>query len=269
MWFCAPHSRGPDDGLVESISRDFTIARMRSVSAIDQAVKSSDGAVLFLDFECPSREDLEMIPRLKQKYPSIPIFLFTTLTSADLAIWAFRAGVRDYFVKPATASWVVEKVRRCMGLLLAQGNESRSAAWQSQSIPMPVVASSGAGERKLRTACQYIEKFHHRKITLDEVAGKVLLSPYQLCRLFRKKTGFAFREYLVRFRLIRAESLLLGTSASITEIACAVGFSDCSNFQRLFRKKNSITPREFRKNGGMTLPAHGTPERRVRDRRLP
>ncbi|MDH4100934.1 MAG: response regulator transcription factor [Nitrospirota bacterium] len=255
---CAHYSPGLEEGLVKTISQDFTIVRMRSISGIEQALKASVNTAVFLDFDCPSREDLALVPRLKEKYPSVPVFLFTALTSEDLAVWAFRAGVRDYFVKPAAPELVTDKVRRCMGLLRNQGSECRPAAWQGQSVPVPIVASIGSDERKVQVACQYIEKFHHRKIKLDEVAGKVLLSPYQLCRLFRKTTGLAFKEYLVRYRLLRAEMLLAGTTVSITEIACAVGFSDSSNFQRLFRKKNGVSPREYRKNNVLSpLPQNG------------
>ena len=264
LWFCAPHSVGPDNGLAEKLARDFSIVRVRSIAGITQAVASSAGAVVFLDFECPSREGLQLLLRIKEKHPSLPIFFFTSFTSEELAVWAFRAGVRDYFVKPIAVSRVTEKVGACMALLRQQGKESRSIAWKNQSMPMPVVTSNGSDERKLQAACRYIEKYYHRKIALNEVADLVSMSAFQLCRLFRRGTGSAFKEYLVRYRLIRAETLLLGTSASITEIACAVGFGDSSNFQRLFRKKNGVTPSEYRKNNNAELLSQEAPAGRSR-----
>lgn len=263
LWFTTPHSAGPDERLTDALSRDFTIRHVQSVYSITSALISFPPAVVFFDLDCPSREELKWLSQVKEAYPSIPVFLFTSLPSEDLAVWAFRTGVRDYFVKPVNASRVAEKVKACMGLLRKQRDESRLVALPAQPIPVPMVITNSPDERKLQIVRQYIEKNYHRKITLDEAAGLVLMSAFQLCRLFRKEMGLAFKEYLIRYRLQRAETLLAGTSVLITEIACAVGFADISNFQRLFRKKNGVTPREYRKNSGVPIP----PQKRERPTR--
>lgn len=265
LWFAAPYSAGPDKDLAGVLSRDFMIRHVRLVSAITSELMTIPPAVVFFDLDCPSREELKWLSQVKETYPSIPVFLFTSLPSEDLAVWAFRTGVRDYFVKPVNAARVAEKVKACMGLLRRQRDECRFVASTAQPIPVPMVDSNCPDERNLQIVYQYIEKNYRRKITLDEAAGLILMSAFQLCRLFRKKTGLAFKEYLIRYRLQRAETLLAGTSASITEIACAVGFADISNFQRLFRKRNGVTPREYRKNSGILIPPQ-KPERPTKQR---
>lgn len=103
-------------------------------------------------------------------------------------------------------------------------------------------------EAEIQAAAQYI--FHHfsEPLTLDEVAGRVHMTPTYFSRKFKRVTGIGYKEYLNHVRLKEAARLLLETDLSVTGIALACGFSDGNYFGDLFKKEKGISPRMYRKN---------------------
>lgn len=63
---------------------------------------------------------------------------------------------------------------------------------------------------------------------------------------FRKATGLAPREYWLIAKLAEAKRLLAGTM-QVEEIAARTGFETPAYFSRIFKKKEGITPTEFRR----------------------
>ena len=70
-------------------------------------------------------------------------------------------------------------------------------------------------------------------------------APY-LGRLFKRFEGMSFNGYLNEVRLERARLLLFNNDLRIGEVAAAVGFENQSYFQVLFKKKNGMTPGDYR-----------------------
>lgn len=257
--------------LADILGCQFTIHRIKSVTAIASATLSPLPTVVFLDFEYPDMNDLKLLRQVKHTYPSVPLFMLTSFHSEELAVWAFRAGARDFFVKPVDVRQVIAKVESCMVFLARQRSEIRPVALSSHLIPMQIVLSHSPGKKKSQEICQLIAQRYHKRITLVEAARIVSMSSFQLSRLFKEEVGVGFKEYLVNYRLTKARDFLSNTIDSITDIACAVGFNDLSNFQRLFRKRYGVTPREFRQKEKAPLasqPITARPRRTARRRSL-
>ena len=93
---------------------------------------------------------------------------------------------------------------------------------------------------------QYIETHYYEKITLDQLAEMVYLSPAYLSRIFKKETGTTFNDYLIQVRIGKAKSLLHHKDLRVTDIAEAVGFDDQSYFTKVFRRIVGVTPLKYR-----------------------
>ena len=65
-------------------------------------------------------------------------------------------------------------------------------------------------------------------------------------RFFKEHLHTSFTKYLNDYRLIQAKKLLSESDLSILEVAGRCGFNNISYFNRLFKKKYSLTPRELR-----------------------
>lgn len=64
-----------------------------------------------------------------------------------------------------------------------------------------------------------------------------------------------FTAYLNDYRLTMASRLLLSSEDSVLTIAGDTGFNNLSYFNRIFKEKFGITPREFRRH--MDIPPSG------------
>jgi AraC family transcriptional activator of pobA len=79
-------------------------------------------------------------------------------------------------------------------------------------------------------------------------ADELNLSLKQLNRLTKSSVGKTISELLIDRVILESQRLLTYSDDSIAEIAAQLGFDDPSYFTRLFRKKISATPEQFRKS---------------------
>ncbi len=100
----------------------------------------------------------------------------------------------------------------------------------------------------IQQATRYIYQNFRRPLTLSDVAEIASLSPTYFSKKFKLVTGMGFKEYLNYVRLKHAQTALLTTNNTITNIALECGFNDSNYFKDLFRKVYGRSPREYRKN---------------------
>lgn len=94
---------------------------------------------------------------------------------------------------------------------------------------------------------EYLNKNYHRRVTLEEAAALVNMSVPSFARFIRARTGFSFVNCLNNIRIGSAARLLIDEPAeTIASIAYRCGFNNLSNFNRIFKAKRGITPKEFR-----------------------
>ena len=103
---------------------------------------------------------------------------------------------------------------------------------------------------KLAEVFDFIESNYHKQITLNDVAEFVGYSPTYLTNLIGQETGNTIYMWIVKRRMAAACSLLLETQLPVNQIAEAVGYRDASYFSRQFRQIFSMSPKDWRRNGG-------------------
>ncbi|MCD7819058.1 MAG: AraC family transcriptional regulator [Lachnospiraceae bacterium] len=95
-----------------------------------------------------------------------------------------------------------------------------------------------------------IEHHFQEQLCLDDLSRKIGVSKYHLSREFKRYIGTPPNEYLIITRLNHAKELLKYTQQSVEEIAFTCGFNHVSHFISLFKKHESITPLQYRKDWG-------------------
>lgn len=93
---------------------------------------------------------------------------------------------------------------------------------------------------------KYIELHLTERIVLDELANVFFTSKYNLCRIFKKETGFTIVEYINSNR-IRLACTILREENRGYDVGNRVGFSNRSNFIRTFQKLTGMTPGNYAK----------------------
>ncbi|WP_165452269.1 helix-turn-helix domain-containing protein [Paenibacillus thalictri] len=102
-----------------------------------------------------------------------------------------------------------------------------------------------ASDTAVQQVCQYIRANCGNDLSLVQCAEIAGVSPSYLSRIFKKKTGTNFLEYVVETKMLEAKRLLKETDHGISEIAAAVGYSE-RNFIRIFQRNAQMTPGTFR-----------------------
>lgn len=100
---------------------------------------------------------------------------------------------------------------------------------------------------KMKLIITYIEKNYMEKITIEDIANELGLSQSHFMKFFKNTMGTTFIDYLNDYRLTLSSRLLVSSDSSILDIAAEAGFENLSYFNRLFKKRFGVTPREYRK----------------------
>lgn len=95
-------------------------------------------------------------------------------------------------------------------------------------------------------AVEYVAKNFKEEICLDKMAYDLGVSKYVLSRLFAKTFHCNFNKYVNGVRLNYATSVLENTNESITTICLDAGFASQRTFNRVFKERYKMTPREYR-----------------------
>jgi YesN/AraC family two-component response regulator len=102
--------------------------------------------------------------------------------------------------------------------------------------------------RRLEKAFEYMKNNYEKEISLEDIAKIVSMTVVSFSRFIKKRTGKTFIDSLNDIRLGHSSRLLIDTRLSIAEISYKCGYNNLSYFNRVFKKKHSCTPKEFRDN---------------------
>ncbi|HET9520733.1 MAG TPA: AraC family transcriptional regulator [Candidatus Limnocylindrales bacterium] len=107
--------------------------------------------------------------------------------------------------------------------------------------------ADAARREQIRPVFSYVEQHCRERVTLDEVAEVVHLSPSRVRHVFRDVSGVGFKEYATRVRLAEAKRLLLATDLSVAEVAHSVGYTNVHQFYTVFQRYYAQLPAEYRR----------------------
>lgn len=74
------------------------------------------------------------------------------------------------------------------------------------------------------------------------------MRPVNLNRAFCSFMGIAVSNYIRNYSMLRAKRMLVSTDMSVRRIAETNGYDDPAYFNRLFKKMNGISPKQFRQS---------------------
>jgi len=91
----------------------------------------------------------------------------------------------------------------------------------------------------------YIHEQYMDEITLDTIASKFNLSKPHISRLFKKKTGKNFVDYVNILRVDKAKELIKLNKHTIGEISLKVGYTNPRYFGQIFKGITGMTPSQY------------------------
>ncbi len=186
--------------------------------------------LVILDENLPDLKGTEMLKKIKEIFPSLPVMILTGVGSKNIAVKALQGRADDYLEKPVSPEKLKLAVERLLnaGLLNAKGN--------------------GGLRGKVELAKRFLERNCFKKVTLADAAAEVFVSPKYLSRIFRAISGVSFSSYRTGIKLKKSKELLESDQLSVSRISYKMGFKNPESFMRMFVKMTGTTPSRYRKS---------------------
>ena len=105
-------------------------------------------------------------------------------------------------------------------------------------------------DSKVETLAKEFRNEKNNPVSIPQLAKKIGLSHRQLNRRFKEATGLSPQQFQVRVKIEKACKLLRETEKALVQIGLELGFCDQSAFTAQFRKRMSMTPRQYRTQYG-------------------
>lgn len=201
--------------------------------------------LILLDLAMPEMDGIEVLQRVREVNPWIPVIIMTGHSTIERAESAAALGVQGYIKKPFDSEVLKEKITEILTL--------RDLSPVTTGLPTMIVSSPKDMKESTYKVLRYLHNNYHRRLSLKEIAKESSQSVSNLCRTFKEGTGVTVLEYLQNLRITMAKRLIEKTNYSIATVAKLIGMEDESYFSRIFKREVGVSPNQYRKSGHFFL----------------
>ncbi|MCA1033721.1 response regulator [Bacillus infantis] len=192
-----------------------------------QQCKDTYFHLAFVDIELPGKSGLELVKEMKTLQPHLQVIILSAHQDFSFAQKSIQLGVSEYLTKPIIEEELTETLKK---------------------FSSPIFKKEYS--KLVNEALLQIHEHFDQRMTLQDIAQKVHSSAAYLSRKFSEETGTPLIDYLTTYRLEKAKHLLSSTDQSISEVAEKTGFNSLHYFSSQFKKKEQITPKQYRERQG-------------------
>ena len=159
-----------------------------------------------------------------------------------------RKKIEELMVQLPVAKGV-SKLVLFMEILQQLQTSKEMSALARAAAPKQTKAYDGV---RLSRIIEFTFKEYHRSITLPEVASLANLTPEAFCSYFKTRTRKTYINFLNEIRINHA-CRLLADDKNISDVCYECGFTNLSNFNRVFKKFKKLSPAQIRNRQLMQL----------------
>jgi two-component system response regulator YesN len=221
-----------------------------------EKIKSTSPDIVITDIRMPGMDGLSLIEALcsfaaAEEKETPEVIILSGYSEFEYAQRAMRFGVDEYLLKP-----IEDEALGAALLRKAAKIHARSPQHQAEKrffTKDELQHLDQEGSTFVDSAIDIIGRRYIQGVSIEEVATELGLSSGHLSRIFKRKTGLTFVDYLMHVRIKHAMELLHDPGAKIYEVADLVGYEDPRYFAQVFKKIVGVNPREF-KDGTFGIP---------------
>lgn len=204
--------------------------------------------LVITDIKMPIMSGIEMIEQALNHHDFETIIL-SSYSDFEYTKKSIQLQVFDYLLKPVDEDALKEVMsslhdrleKRRKQNLLTTGVDVESLA----AMFFPDQESISEYSPYTRQLIESIKDRYPEKISLEELAAEMGVSPSYLSRVFKKDTNGTFHHYLNQERIRKSIPLLLSNKYMVYEIAELAGFTDYKQYNNVFKRYTGFSPTEF------------------------
>lgn len=209
--------------------------------------------VIITDLMMPVMDGLELCRQIRadELTNHIPIIVVTAKVSVVDRMKGMEAGADAYLSKPFSSEELLVVVKRLLDqrrLLRDKYINENNTAKEAGKEPVAVKGiNSDFVDRVKENIGALLDA--GKPMDVNAVADVMCVSYSQLYRKLLATTGLTPVQYIQRMKVERAKDIILKSPGkSLGEVAERCGFTDYSNFVRVFRNAEGCTPTQFQKS---------------------
>ncbi len=118
---------------------DMTVRAFDSATGVLEALERSEPDAMMVDIRMPGVSGLELMARVRERAPELPVVIMTAHSDLDSAVSAYQGGAFEYLPKPFDVDEAVALVHRAWDL-----RRQRSAAVESNGEAPEIIGEAPA-----------------------------------------------------------------------------------------------------------------------------
>ena len=189
--------------------------------------------IVIMDINIPIMNGLKVIELSRIKHPDTAFVIVSGYDDFSYCRQALKLKITDYILKPVN----YEEFGNCIDNLKISLFESKKENKDSQQK-----------DRMIVSITKYLQNHLQEDVSLNVLAQEFHLNAQYISQLFKSEIGVGFLTYLTNIRMEHAKKLLLSTDDAISDISDQCGYNDYRVFTKVFKKKEGITPSQFRRD---------------------
>lgn len=206
--------------------------------------------IIISDVMMPEMDGIEMCKLLKSNKETshIPILMLTAKTAQEQQNEGLEAGAWDYITKPFNTQALLKKIDN-----IIQARNSFRETMLNQNINLEIKKHYTPFDQKLiEKATKVIEEnMGDEYFSAEDFAAATGLSRMQLHRKLKSIVGYSSTEFINNIKIQFATKMFDEGCDRINEAMDAVGISSYSHFNKLFKKVNGKTAKEYIAESGV------------------
>ena len=151
-------------------TRSFTTAK-EVLSALEGADDDDGPQILVSDIRMPGGSGLDLLTKVKEKHPGLPVIIMTAFSDLDSAVSAFQGGAFEYLPKPFDLPKAVELIRRAV-----EESQREEVAEQAMAAAPEMLGQAPAMQDVFRAIGRLSQSNVTVMITGESGSGKELVA---------------------------------------------------------------------------------------------
>lgn len=236
--------------LVKSVLADgYTVI---SASSGAQAIRLATRYVpdlVICDVMMPGMSGYEVCKALKKEplTSHIPVLLLTACTRDEQRTEGYQCGADAYMSKPFDSDMLVA---RCRSLLDNRRRIYDNIESRTPGASQAKAATDAKPQKPAPVEDEFLQRFMaiveremgNSELSVEGVADELGISRVQMYRKIKALTNYSAAEMIRNIRLRAAARMLKTSTATVSEVAYAVGFSSPSYFSRCYKDYYNEAP---------------------------
>lgn len=211
-----------------------------------QIIRTCTPDIVISDVMMPKMNGYELCKAIKEDIAisHIPIILLTARDDHQSQINGYKNGADGYLTKPFEIEVLIELIKN----RLKEHLQIRHKYMRTGMLPAPEESTFSSADESFLFKLNLIMNEHAGENTMDInfLCNEIGMSRASLYNKIKAITGISTGEYINKFRMEKAITLMQTTDLTFVEIAEQAGFTTARYFSTAFKQYSGQTPSRYR-----------------------